>query len=511
MSAQSDLNVLFMQQTPQTKLKPWLIGHQPRHIRRCSLTPDQQLSYAVDGATKFGAYYNEKLFFCQSLIAGVILSHEFTKIYIITPSQYGKSWLLGRLALLLAYFNEPTYIAGATTDTTGIIMHHTVMATQDVAPEVKKELLMKRSQLEKLSTSLSKSKIGFSGGGFVEPITLGDTYEDNIAGNKAVGRAGNYIVDEAALVSDKALAELGRREFANVDKSAYRLIEISNPHNPGDFYNNIVNDKLNDDTFVLWIDALTAVEEDRFSKEQVFNSDFYKHSSTCRRYLLCELDDGSSSMFEKPKVDESNIDEASTQYFLGIDSAYKGKDNIELALMSLNENAQMRIEEITEIKTPSEWIDGVTSEDIINQIARVAHNFHVSCIAVDVGYGVWLVEGLASKGLFVKGVHFNQKPTPARVRAGHYASVNASNKRAEMHLDFQDLVESQKLTMRQEACDQIIDALPYVVAKRKSTGKVEINPKSEIKTKIGHSPDAFDAVLLAVHAFMLFIGDEILS
>ena len=41
------------------------------------------------------------------------------------------------------------------------------------------------------------------------------------------------------------------------------------------------------------------------------------------------------------------------------------------------------------------------------------------------------------------------------------------------------------------------------------SGKIEIRPKSEIKAIIGHSPDAFDAVLLSIQAVIKHLGDSV--
>ena len=196
-----------------------------------------------------------------------------------------------------------------------------------------------------------------------------------------------------------------------------------------------------------------------------------------------------------------------TQYFLGVDAAYKGKDNIELCLTAVGDG-KIHIEEVKSIKKPRRWIDGVTTEDIINEIARYARINDVAMICVDIGWGVWLVEGLLKKGLNAKGVNFTEAPSKDRVKAKHYAATNATNKRAEMHLDFQDLTEGGRLMVSEQVFRAIKDTLPYITSERKASGKIQIRPKSEIKAIIGHSPDAFDAVLLSLHACIRFLGNS---
>lgn len=451
------------------------------------------------------AAYGVKCFFTQAVIAGAVLDDGYDEVIICISSQYGKSWLMGHVALLRAYEGSKQYIAAGSADKTQIIMSYTTSATQEASPEIKKSLLMKPTELERLTTSVSKQKLAFANGGFVEPITLADAYNDNLSQNKAVGRGGDYIVDEAALVSDDTFAEMGRREFARIDGKKYKSILISNPHRPGIFYDKLTNPNPPERTLIIWADALTAVEEERFSKEIVYESDFAKNKSTRRRYLLCVLDVDGGGMFDTPTVVDSELEADYTQRFLGVDAAYKGKDKIEVSVTAVG-GGRIRVEQTIEIEKPK-WIEGKTSKDIVKDIARIAHSVSASMICVDVGWGVWLVEGLANMGLPVRGVNFSETPSRDRVRAKHYAAVEATNKRAEMHLDFQNLIEDGVLEVTNQVYEQIKDTLPYVTSSRKASGKIQICPKEQIKAVIGHSPDAFDSVLLSVHASIIFLGD----
>ena len=452
------------------------------------------------------AYFGIKLYFCQSLIAGAILSGEYSKIVICVSSQYGKSWLMGHIALLQAYFGHKVYIAGGTANVTSIIMGNVHTAMHDAAPEIMNALVTTKNEADRLTKSISKDRIAFpSSGGFVETLTLAATYADNISSSGAVGRAGDFIVDEAANIPENALSETGRREFASVTGESYPLIMISNPHKPGFFWEHITEENPADDTFILWADALTAVEEERWSKEKVFRSDFARNRSDLRRYLLCVLDVDGSGMFDTPKLYDAPYHGEYTQYFMGIDAAYKGKDNICVSLVAAGEDGKLHVEDIASVKKDV-WIDGVTPKDIVRQITKWCREFNVAFVCVDVGWGVWLVQGLIDQGINVLGVNFAEKATPGRVQARHYAATNAANVRAEMHLDLQNLIEEDAIEFDRGAYEKVKDILPLVVAERKANGKIAIRPKSEVKAQIGKSPDELDAVLLAIHAVMIFGG-----
>ena len=491
--------------------RPWIRGKIPKHYKRMSCSWDEAIRLAKIGAARFAAYYGQKLHFSQSVIAGAILTGDYDLISFVASPQYGKTWLYGRIALLLAYFGKPVYIAGATADKTGMMMSQVLRATQEVAPEVRNALTMKKDEIDRLTQSLSKKRIGFSGGGFVEPITLGDAYGDVVSASQAVGRSGVYLVDEAALPSEKAMQELDRRRFSDIDGVVYPMAMVSNPHKPGYFYDKITEDPVPERSLVLWMDILTAVEEERWTEEKVWTSDWVNDKGNLRRYLLCVLDTDGSGMFDDPKVSDEEIDDPYAQYFLGIDSAYKGKDNICLALSCVYEKdgkARVRVVDIETIDKKV-WVDGKTSDDIVSDIQRVIRNQRVVYTCVDIGQGIWLVEGLTSKGEAVKGINFSERPTPERVSAKQYSAVNAQNKRAEMHLDLANLIEDGSLEFSSHAYQKVKDILPYVVAERKSNGKILIRPKSEIKVNIGRSPDELDSVILSIHAMMRFMGESV--
>ena len=510
MANNRELDTLFALESKD--LPKWVgRGYIPSHYKRLTCSRKEADRLARIGFMEIAKYYGEKTYYTQSLIAGACLSGDYDKVTITTPSAYGKSWLFGRLGNILAYegaAGEATYVVAATQDGTKMIMGHVGASLQNIAPEVKNALLNKKDQIERLTTSLSKQKIAFAGHGSIEPITTGDTYDENIAQNKVVGKPGNYLVDEAALVSEESFAELGRAEFARVDGKNYLRAMISNPHQPGFFYTELTkpDEEIGKREIIIWMDALTAVEEGRLTKEKVYHSTFAKHRSTLRRYLLCILDDDGEGMFSMPNVYKAPYQGDYTQYFMGVDAAYKGKDNIEVALTAVG-GGKIHAEDVTTIKKPK-WIEGKTSEDIIRQVARMAKSNGVALACVDVGWGVWLVEGLIRHGVNAVGVNFSEAPSRDRVKAKHYSATNATNKRAEMHLDFQDLTDGGLIEVSEEVYEKIKDTLPYIASQRKASGKIQIRPKSEIKAIIGHSPDAFDAVLLSIHAVIKHLGDS---
>lgn len=499
--ANSELEALLQEET--LDLRKWVgHGYIPAHYKRLTCDFDEALRLAKIGFKKIYQYYEEKTFFTQSLIAGAVLSDDYDFITIVTPSAYGKSWLFGRIGNIMAYEGEPVYITGATGEKTKIIMGHVVQSLQHIAPEVQNALLTKKDQIQRLATSLSKQRIAFANGGFEEPLTTGDTYNNNIAQNQAVGNPGNYLIDEAALVSDASFAEFGRGEFAKLDGSMYKRVMISNPHSAGFFYEELVKETPREREIIIWMDALTMIEEGRATREKVLNSTFAKNKSTLRRYLLCVLDEDGDGMLRMPDIYKAPVKDESAQYFMGVDAAYKGKDDICVAITAAS-GENFYCERLIRIRKKN-WIDGVTPKDIIKQITRIAREYSVALCCIDVGWGVWLTEGLRDRHVNVMGINFGSKPTASRRRNKEYCATNAARMRDELHLDFQDLTENGILKVSAEVADAIRATLPYVTSQRKADAKIHVVPKSEIKPKIGRSPDELDAVLLSIHAAVLF-------
>lgn len=490
---------------PKENLKRWATGKIPKHYKRLSISMDEAKRLACFGATKSIGAFGTKLYFTQSLLMGAALSGTYKKIIAVTPSQYGKSWTCGQIALLLANNGEQAYVAGAESNTTEIIMGKVIDHIQYAHADIQTKLLESADKIERLQTSVSKRKLTFKGGGSIEALSLGDTYSNPLKGNKAIGRGGNFILDEASLVSDDAYAEMGRREFANEDGESYISFEISNPHNPGRFFDKLTAEVIPKDTLVVWMDARTAYEEGRIkSIEQVTESEFFQNKSTCRRYFLCELEDYTeSSLFSEPQTNDDEP-QSDWSYYLGVDSAYKGKDNIEAVLSATDHDGMIRVLDHVTINKQN-WVDGVTSAEIIQALMKIVNAYHVKQVCVDVGYGVYLVEGLAQRAssFSVRGINFGSGTTEFRKKAKHYSAVYGSNKRAEMHLDLADLIENKQVLFSGEMKELLKDEMNAVQAVRKPNGKTAIIAKDEIKTIIGHSPDKLDATLLSIHACLL--------
>lgn len=491
---------------PEENLRQWIRGYIPNHYKRLTIDMEEAVKLAEIGAEEAYAYFGERLYFTQSLLMGAVLDGKYKEFVVVTNSQYGKSWLCGQISLLLANKDRKVYVAGGNGNTTDIIMNKVMTHIQNIDDEVKSKLLEPMDKIERLQTSLSKKKLSFRGGGLIEGISLGESFNDPKKGNLAIGRGGDFIVDEASMVSDDTYAELGRREFADASGEKYISFEISNPHNPGRFFDKLTSEHVPDDRLIVWMDARTALEEGRIkSKEQVIESEFFQNKSTCKRYLLCELEDyAENSLFGEPVLDDSNPEDG-CDFFLGVDSAYKGKDDIYVFLTAITPAGMIRVLDFACIDKKN-WIDGATSIKVTNDIMRIINRYGISMVCADIGFGVWLVENMAQRAsnFSVKGINFGSGTTKFRKASKHFSAVYGENMRSEMHLDLQDLMDNRKITFTSRTAEALKHQMNAVQAIRKPNGKTGIIPKDEIKNIIGKSPDELDAALLSVHAALLY-------
>lgn len=499
---------LLGEATPKEHRQRWLKGYIPTHYKRLSISMDEAKELAIVGASEAMAYFENKLYFTQALLFGAVVSNHYKNIIVVTPSQYGKSWLSSQIAIWLADNKHTLYIAGGTTSLTEIIMGQVTNQIQKVDIEVKSKLLESVDKLERLQTILSKKKIALRGGGSIEGISLGEHFNGNIKNNQAVGRGGDYIIDEASLVSDETYAEMGRRQFANDSGDSYISFEISNPHNPGRFYDKLTTDSVPTGTLIVWMDIRTSYEEGRVkSTEQVTQSEFFQKKSTCQRYLLCELEDFSSEqMFGEPRIN-NDLPKTNYTYFLGVDSAYKGKDNIVATIVGKDDRGQIRAFKTIKIDKLN-WEDGITSQKIIRDLLTIIKKFNIKNVCVDIGYGVYIVEGLAKfkdiLGFGLQGINFGSSPTKERIVYKDYSALYAANKRAEMHMDLADLIDNKAIMFTQEVYESVSREMSVIQSIIKKNGKTGVMPKDDIKRMLGKSPDELDSLLLAVHSLILY-------
>lgn len=501
---------------PYENLTPWAKGRIPKHYKRLNIPMEEAIEIAIWGFSDAIAHFGIALYFTQALLYGACVNSKYKNITVCTTSQWGKSFTSGMIAIRIAgKEKERVYVAGGTKGRTAIIMREVGKHLQNVHPEIKNKLTESVDKVKKLQQATGRNRIGFSDGGSIEPVSFGDSFSDPLKNNDAVGQGGHYIIDEASLISDDAEAESGRSEWASDDGKEYLHMEISNPHNPGRFWENLNDPEPLEKHLIIWMDLRTALEEGSADKpkEEIQHTKFYRRRSQCRRYYLCELEDlAEESMFDHPVIDDSpfkrnKMPREDYIYYLGIDSAGKGKDSVNMMLGARTKENTLRLLDCASIKKEN-WVDGVTGEEVVDTIVKVIVFYNVQVCFIDPAEGSYIVESLAKrvgKRCIVRRMHFSSKADQARIKKKHYAAVYAKNKRAEMHLDLADLIEKGLCTMTNQVYECIKEAMSATKYEHTTDGKIKIIEKDKIKAVIGKSPDELDSAILCAHAFIMHI------
>lgn len=530
LSSKEKLSILLDQITPQSELRDCVKGKIPNHFKRNSIREregfEKELEYYKLGFTTALSEFNVELWWSQAVQFGAFLSGKYKTGYCVATPRYGKSFLCGVMSNHYAFVGENCYAVGSTNEYSSIIIQHAREILVKAHPEVKAMLSFDEGDISAVDRRLKRGLSSFSSEGFtfrnggkLDGLSAGSNYTDP-SKIHVIGRGGNMFGDEASDISPIALGHMGRREFESDDGRKLIMYLISNPRSLNSFYDFMVNEDLAEDEFVMWLDVVTAIEEGsiKYTKEEIMRSQFTITEESIRENLLCEFPTERSKFFDaSPDIlDSFNHKEVKgLDYFLGVDSAYKGSDSIQVTLSSCDSKNHMVAIDTVDIK-PKEWIDGITAIEIVDKIVMIANNFHVKAIAVDDGGGSHIVQPLKMRRLSGKlhcpvySINFGGKVTEIKKLAKDPSAEYAFNKRAEMHLMLRGMMEAQRVSFTRKVWDLIAKEMSFVSeVQRPEDRLVKIRPKSEIKKLLRKSPDELDSVLLALHcAELYYLGGD---
>ena len=276
----------------------------------------------------------------------------------------------------------------------------------------------------------------------------------------------------------------------------------------------MTNEELADDEFIMWLDVVTAMEEGsiKYTKEELMRSQFTITEDSIRENLLCEFPTERSSFFDAPPdiLESFDMKTEGLDFFLGVDSAYKGADSIQVTITAVDKKNHFTTIDTKDIK-PAEWIDGITAIDIVDKIVTIANTLKVKAIGIDSGGGAHIVQPLKMRRLSgqlkcpVYDINFGGKPTEIKVIAKDPSAEYAFNRRDEMHLMLRGMMEAKRVSFVRKVWDAISRQMSFVSEIQKPEDrKVKIRPKAEIKKLLRQSPDELDSVLLSIHVAELF-------
>ena len=527
LSNKEKLSILLDTVTPQDQLKDAVKGKIPKHFKRNTIREregfEKELEYYKLGFMTALSEFNIELWWSQAVQFGAFLSGKYKTGYCVATPRYGKSFLCGIMSNHFAYVGENCYAVGSTQEYSSIIIQHAREILVNSHPEVKEMLTFGDTDISAVDkrlrrglSSFSSEGFSFRNGGKLEGLSAGSNYTDP-SKIHVIGRGGNMFGDEASDISPIALGHMGRREFESDDGRKLIMYLISNPRSLNNFYDFMTNEDLADDEFVMWLDVVTAIEEGsiKYTKEELMRSQFTITEDSIRENLLCEFPTERSNFFDSSPdiLDSFDVTGKNLDYFIGVDSAYKGSDSIQVTVCVADEKTHYTVIDTKDIK-PKEWIDGITAKEIVDKIVLLANRLRAKGIAVDAGGGAHIVQPLKMRRLSgqlncpVYDINFGGKVTEIKKLAKEPSAEYAYNRRAELHLMLKGYMEAQKVSFVRKVWDLISREMAFVAeVQRPEDRLVKIRPKADIKKLLHKSPDELDSVMLAIHcAELVYLG-----
>lgn len=514
---------------PKNELPPWFKGYIPyqsNYIRN-TIPPDKRLYYAFIGWRAFMIEFNINLYFTQAMIVGAFISGDYATGRVIAIPRWGKSYIMGALADYLAKYSYHVSIVASRTNRTAKVMEHARKALRDsnawmkdmLVDEEQRELSKADKLLGRSEIAYSRHNIVFKNGNKISTKSTGEAFSSKDT-NENIGEGSHVLIDEMDFISEEALTELGRREFESDDGRSLILFGISNPRFLNHFYEDMTkpDEAMKANEFVVWMDVVTAIEEDniKMTADEILASDFTKTEESIRTNLLCEYDEEQSEFFNAPFVTESHdrLNEVTktTIATIGVDSAYKGTDGITIALTlfdsETNESRNIKILDTINLR-PDEWSDARSTKEIVDGIEQIVKAYNVKAISVDVGQGSHLIVEMAQResltSIIQYPIDFGARPTPEKVKIGIDTAVRARNKRAEMHLVLQQLMQEGRVVYSEHLRNRLLPQMRVIQTKNTDLQKMTLIDKSIIREQLKRSPDDLDAVVLSVHALELYL------
>lgn len=468
----------------------------------------------------FATYFTQALILGASLITRKMAERyhldfdKYRSVLLVCPSRYGKSFVNAVSILIHAAANgEEVQIGAATMPKAQIIQSKAIEMLPFTVEKIQEGLLVdgqeedRFKKIKRLTTQVSKDTLKWTNGGSIAMFSTNETKKNaEVSAAGAIGIGGDFAVfDEVQLMTPVGFRTASRFMVESPDTKRFC---VGNPMINGHF-KELYDDP---DTFVVHINEVTAIIEERMTRKGIRLTGMPTYSQEYRAFVETEFPDersGTRFFTTLPELwDPSKLPQpVRKHYFLGIDSAYKGGDSLMLSLVSFNEGGGKKwfaLEKQEDLKQrfAGKW-EANTTLDISLDILKYWEKYNVVGAAIDIGFGIHIYEKLRELDpeLPIEPINYASKPTEWR-QTDDYNAKFAANKRAELHLDLRDLSSNDLLFICADSYDEIRREMGEV-AQAPAKQKIQIEPKKDIKARLGRSPDAMDSLCLAIHAVVL--------
>ncbi len=421
----------------------------------------------------FYGFFHMTLSDGQCEIAGEIIYKIHKRNQIITPTQYGKSLVVGGAIAIDMLINEEDWIIISTsTDKASIIMGYVIdfISKNDLFYD---QLDIDYKDItERLQTQRSKKSITFKDGGSVSILSV-DTKNSKRNVEAAMGKGGkNLVLDESALVDDVLYATI-KRMLGGYGKDAF-LLEIGNPFHRNHFHRTWHSKRYNK----IFIDYHQALAEGRFTEEFI---------AEMKEEALFDI------LYECRFPDEEEIDQKGYRQLLTLEDIANAQEEIEhVGNKSLGADIggggdynvyTVRSQSYAEIVGSNRSSDTMVN---VTEIENKMSDYGIEADSVsidDVGIGRGVTDRLKEKMLYVNAVSAGSSPQD---------KTKFANVKAENYWALRDWIKGGG---KLKPHDKWIE-LTWIKYKVTSDKVIQIQSKDELKKEKGKSPDFAESLML---------------
>lgn len=406
-------------------------------------------------------------------IAVEIIFKNHKRVQVMTPTQYGKSFVVGAAILLaMAILHEKFIIVSTSTEKASIIMGYIIdLIGKDPLFYGQLDLDFK-DITQRLQTERSKKTIDFNQGGSVSVLSV-DARNGRRNIEAAMGKGGqNIILDESALLEDVLYATV-KRMLGGWGDNAF-MLEIGNP-----FYRNHFLRTWNSKRYhKIFIDYHQALAEGRYTEnfiEEMKEEALFDILYGVRFPEDNEIDQRGfrQLLTEQEILDCQEVVSHEGQLSLGCDIGGGGDDNV----------YTVRSRTYAHIFGHNRSNDTMTNVGEIEH-AHIALDIIPEYISIDdVGIGRGVSDRLKEKGLSVNAVSAGSRPKDP----DKFANIKAEN--------YWKLRDWIKAGGKLEPNDKWMQ-LTWIKYKVNSDKVIQMEGKADLKKRTGKSPDFAESLML---------------
>ena len=409
----------------------------------------------------------------------VLLPHLRTQI--IAPTQYGKSLDVGCATLLRsASKGERFTILAPSTKKASIIMGYVIDHVFDDRMFTEQLELDSKETLDRLRRERSRNSLTFKRGGGVQILTL-DAKNKKRSIEAAMGFGGNrLILDESSLIDDVLYATVKRMLGGYPYKDTF-LLEIGNPFYRNHFYRTWMGNRYHK----IFIDYHRALAEGRYSPEFI---DEMREEALFEVLYECKFpeedavdDQGYRQLLTREQIEAAFVDqvpdEESHPTDMGVDVAGGGDLNTytmrndNFAWLYGSNRSRDTMTNVVEIQTVLETEKTITGDRIAIDDIGIGHGVSDRCRELGIPVNA-VVAGAACP---------NKK-----------AQKRFKNIKAEAYWNTKQWIEAGGKIYRNDNYFELAEIKYKVTSDR----LIQIEPKEELKKRLGKSPDHAESLML---------------